>query len=339
MRAIAVILLLVSSSFAAEEIFIRVDPPERASWVGQQVLIPVTVGLAQRPSGSPQFRVPEVPGGVLASIPGPVYGSEERDGLEFTTWTYNFAFYPHRQGEHAVSSISVEARVPRGDSAWHQVAARTEPFILRSRLPAAAKGLATLVTTTELTVEEAWDPDRTAVRVGDAITRTVTVRAVDIMGMGLPPLNFDAPAGMAVHLKAPQLKDETHRGEIKGQRTETIVYVCEQEGGFNLPALSIPWFDPKSGELDRIDLPGRLLTVAPNPAFAVEQDVVETAGGAGWQLVFGLLCGILGLATLAFAVLRYIPSLVFPLGRRLRAFAQHVREPLPPLNPAVKTKK
>ena len=333
MRIALLVLLLASSSPGVEEMFLRVDPPENASWVGQQVLIPVTVGLRQRPSGSPQFRVPEVSGGVLAFVPGPIYGNEERDGVDFTTWTYSFAFYPHRQGEHTVPSISAEARVPRGDGTWQRVAASTKPFTVRSQLPAIAGGLSTIVTTTKLTVEESWEPDQTGIRVGDAITRTISMHAAGVMGMGLPPLRFGAPDGIAVYPKAPTLEDEAYRGEINGQRIETVVYLCEREGEFRLPALTILWFDPSTEELNRVELPERVLSVAANPAFAVEPDVAETAAGGRWRLALGAFCGVLATAGVILAAYRHVASLASRFGRCVKKFARHMREPLPPLNP------
>jgi hypothetical protein len=155
------------------------------------------------------------------------------------------------------------------------------PFTLHSRLPAAAQGLSMLVTTTELTAEESWKPDQADVRVGDAITRTITLRAADIMGMGLPPLRFDTPDGVAVYPKAPSVKDEIYRGDVAGTRVETSVYVLEQEGTFKLPALTIPWFNPETRTLQQVDLPSRELTVAANPAFAMGVTPPEAVGEDG----------------------------------------------------------
>ena len=78
-------LLMVPADSDPSRLWVRVGEFSETPWVGQQVLVPVIVGLSQRPSGTPQFRVPEVPGGILLAVPGPVYGSEKRDGIEFYT--------------------------------------------------------------------------------------------------------------------------------------------------------------------------------------------------------------------------------------------------------------
>ncbi len=329
------IMLLVATLTTADEIFVRVDAPGEVAWVGQQVLVPVTVGLAEQPDGSPQFRLPDVPGSVLLMMPRPVYGRETRDGVDYTTWTYSLAMYPHRQGTHGVGPIVADARVPQGDGTWQRITAETRPFTLRARMPAAARNITMLVTARDFSVEESWQPDETALRVGDAITRTVTLRAPDILGIGFPPMQFEAPDSVAVYPKPPRVDDEVNRGEIMGQRTETVVYVCEREGTAQLPPLVIPWFNPETETMNRVELAGRTLRVASNPALAGEQGGAADAGGrAPWGYVPAIAVGLA--AGVLFLLCAGPCKRVFVNTRaRIAAFRAWQRAPLPELNPTV----
>jgi len=271
---VSVLILFFSASSAAGE----TDPPRlraRATgspgepvWIGQKVPFYVTLSLSGRPKGSPQFIIPEVSGGILLHIPGrPVYGSEEKDGIAYTTWAYSFAFYPHRTHAHTIPPITIRANLPEGDGTWLQLEASTRAFQVTAKLPTGAEGLATLVSTTKMEAVEKWNPNQTTVHVGDAITRTISLRAPDVLGMGFPPLRFEPVEGVAIYPKSPQIQDKTYRGDIVGERIETVVYVCEREGDITLPGLVIPWFDLKAKALKQIRFPEHSIRVAPNPAF------------------------------------------------------------------------
>ena len=246
------------------------DVPEQAVWVGQQVPFAVVLSLDTRPKGAPRFEVPDVPGGILLAVPGsPVYGSERREGIAFTTWRYSFAFYPHRSGTHVIPSIRARVHLAQGDGSVVQLTADTEAFTVEAKWPAGATGLATLISTSRLEATESWAPEGTELRVGDAVTRTIRLSAPDVLGMGFPAIAFTPVDGVGVYPKAPEITDKTYRGDITGKRVETVVYLCERAGDITLPGLVIPWFDLAAGELKRVTFPPRLLKVSENPAFPV----------------------------------------------------------------------
>jgi hypothetical protein len=288
------------------------DLPEKPVWVGQQVNFYVTVFMSARPKGSPTFQVPEVPGGILQHIPArPLYGMHEIDGIEFTTWMYSFALYPHRAGTHTIAPIRAKVSLPAANGEWQQVSASTDPFNIASRMPAGAKGLSTLITSTEFKAQERWDPIQTKIMVGAAITRTITMRAADFSGMGFPPISFKAVKGVSVYPKPPEVRDETQRGDISGARIETVTYIFEQEGQYTLPGLSIPWFDIDTNELKRVSFPARRLEVAPNPAFIKsDQETPSTDSLLHWRAI---LTGVAVLVLSVAAILIFFQRLRKPL--------------------------
>jgi hypothetical protein len=271
------------------------DFPQEPAWVGQQVIFYVTVSMTDRPSGTPLFKHNSVPGGILLKIPdSPVYGSEEIDGIDFTTWLYSFAFYPHRAGEHGIPPITVQVRLPDEDGTWEIFIAQTEAFTLSAKWPAGTQGLSSLVSTTQLTIEEKWDPMKTNLHVGDAATRTIRLKAPNVMGMGFPPLPFDARDGLSFYPNPSQVNDEINRGDITGERVESMVYVFEKQGDITLPALVITWFDLGSEEVKQITLPERHFKIIANPAFSE----MAQANGEGsstpqpklfWPVIIGFI--------------------------------------------------
>lgn len=307
-----------------------VDP----AWVGQQVVVPVRLTMAGIPAEAPKLRVPEVPGGVFLYLPGAALFDSEYGDDGSVTWTYSFVFYPHRPGEHVIPPVGVDVRMAAEDRSSRLHSAASGSLTLRSRMPEGARDASLLITSPRLEVEETWSPEATQVRVGDAVTRTVTLRAEGVLGMGLPPLAFEAPAGIAAYPRPPDLEGESAAGKVTGERTETVVYVCERQGSVTLPAIVIPWLDPRSGELRRIELAERTLSVAANPALATAADRDETAPWGSWG-AWGSLVVVMALL-LAAAARRHGPRAAAAV-HRWRARRKRDRAAgLPPLNPSVR---
>lgn len=306
------IILGHSSLLIAADLPVRVSGlPTEEIYVGQQVRFSTTILFTERPDGSPQFSVPEAEGGILLKLPdSPVYGNEVIDGKNFVTWSYDFVFYPHRAGAGKIPPISVRAQV--GGQA---MSGSTPVETIQAKLPPGAEGLSTLVSTSDFEVDESWQPEPgTEAKVGDAFTRTITLKAPNILGMGFPPLPLAEPEGLGVYPKNPTVDDRSARGDISGSRSETIVYVCEQEGPVTLPAMVIPWFDLEGKELKKVELPAISLLVAPNPA----QQLAERESAAAREPINwgAILLATVGLAGLAFAWMRLAPRLEKALADR-----------------------
>jgi len=90
--------------------------------------------------------------------------------------------------------------------------------------------------------------------------------------MMLPILKPRSIDGIAVYPDPPALVDSGgERGQARvAHRTETVTYVFQEEGRYELPAIEIPWWDSSSSRLRTASLPAIDLTVAPNPDLAEE---------------------------------------------------------------------
>jgi hypothetical protein len=150
-------------------------------------------------------------------------------------------------------------------------------------------------------VAETWNPipDDKTVPAGSAFTRTIHMEADDLPGMVLPSFRFDPPEGLQLYSQPPVVNDQSNRGALTGNRSETMTFVCEQAGNNALPALVVSWWNPSEQKLSRIELPERKWTVtAPPqaPATPTPGEIVSTKDrGVKMVLSFLALLGI-GLA-------------------------------------------
>ena len=120
-----------------------------------------------------------------------------------------------------------------------------------------------VVAVTSMEVTQTWNPPAMdTVVAGDVIERTITRRATGTTAMMLPPVSFDATEGVRLYSADPILEDHIERGASSAERRDRIKYQFERPGTFQLPSVSLVWWDPQAEKLQQETLPGATINVA-----------------------------------------------------------------------------
>ena len=266
---------------------IRFQPGrEGSTWVGQELELQLELWSEGFSFGNQLFVLPEVKGGYLLQADSTtVKLNENRGGVQWQGLRYTFLLYPQVQGRLEVPAFDVSFKSSAGFGApVSTFEFRTRPLIIEARLPPGMESGRLLVTTTSFGMEASWKPqvveDNTVqLKVGDAITLSVSRSARDVPGMVFTPLPELLIDGLGIYPGTPQVEDRVNRGSLTGSRTETITFVCEREGAFEIPEMRFQWWDPEMEVLQEKVIPALALDVAAHPAYA--------AGNAGGGLDSG----------------------------------------------------
>jgi hypothetical protein len=275
-----------------------------------------------------------VPGLLLIPPTGsPVIGSEEDAGTTYTVQCHEFSVFAQRAGDFTVPPLSVRLAFKRNPLDAQPVAetVSTQPVNFAARMPPGAQATGSLISTTSLTASETWKPLPGKAKVGDAFTRTVTFSATNVPGMAFPPFPATPIDGIGVCSKPPDVRDQSDRGKLKGERSQSITYVCERPGQFTIPGAQLTWWNLDSKQLQTVNFPVQRLKVASNPAFV--SGAKEIGRAARWNS--NTVLGVVALAVVAAASLMALWS----SRRRLRQFFHDTVNTLrpthlTPLNPA-----
>ncbi len=266
-------------------------------WVGQRATIVVDLLVSTMFGGAPGFDVPQIPGAVLMEIQEPpVLGTETVAGAQYTQQRRELGFWALRPGQFQIPAFPVRVAAPEspgGATVEHRLT--TEPLALEAKLPPGAGAGKGLVSTSQLTVREQWQPrPGDHARVGDAFVRTVTRTAPDVPGMVFAPLPLGRVQGLAAYPAAPVVRDRVERGDFTGERVERITYVCERPGRAVVPALAIRWWNLEQGRLESASLPAVTVRIGGLPvvrrgrglglvALAMVLVAVAAAGWLRWR--------------------------------------------------------
>lgn len=113
-------------------------------------------------------------------------------------------------------------------------------------------------------LEERWSRSFSDFRVGEPITRTVTIRAEGAGAEQLPPL-FDerGTADLKFYPDKPEQDKQLTADGVNSTRTESVAIVPTRAGEVTLPEVSIAWWNTAEKRVERAVLPAQTLTIAP----------------------------------------------------------------------------
>jgi hypothetical protein len=271
MKSVLLALLLCCVGFVcqAQDAMVRSHvEPQAGAVVGQHVRIMIDVLFKNQMPRPPQVTIVETPGAQILRLETQATTINDTiGGQSYIGKRFEFALYPRRGGTVIVPPASITLLDGNGDEVGTLKGQELRTKIV---VPEGVDASGPVVATSEATLDQQWRPvPATAFKTGDAIVRTITRTAVDVPGMAMRDLAFSAPAGVRVYVDPPQGEDSVDRGDLVGRRIDRVTYVFETPGTVELPAVTQPWWDLRSGRLQEVTGAGAKITIA---AAALAQD-------------------------------------------------------------------
>lgn len=158
-------------------------------------------------------------------------------------------------------AIDVEIKGWGADAKEEIVAMATPPLTLNVRPVEGVEPGEPMISTTEFSITQKWEPESTDLAAGDAVTRTIEFYAAAVSGMVFPPVPQQPIEGVGVYPSSPAVDDVYSRGDLSGRRVETFTYVMEQAGSHRLEDSSFAWWNIKDEVLETVTLEGRTFNV------------------------------------------------------------------------------
>ncbi|WP_299586435.1 BatD family protein [uncultured Microbulbifer sp.] len=183
------------------------------------------------------------------------------DGVSHAVYELTYAVFPDSSGQLSIPALTYVA-----------VAGRRDPFSLfnrnsqRLRLRSQGKTIEVLpkpdsysgahwLPAASLGIVQTWSQDPDTFAVGEPITRILTIRAEGLRAAQLPPLPKLDLQGLKTYPDQPQQEDQVGPNGVTGSRIETTAIVATQPGDYQLPAITLTWWDTKNKKQRTTQLP------------------------------------------------------------------------------------
>ena len=233
----------------------------------QRVQLLVEVATARWFTGGTRITIPEVPGLVILQTEQfASNASEQRAGQTWVIQRWSLELYPQTEGTFTVPELVLNVSVSAGGAESAAGPVRAPGISFTATKPEIMATVDDWVAAPEFRVEQSLDKELDALAVGDAIERTVTFEARDVMAMMLPELPAASLDGVAAYPLPPTLENRNNRGVATAERVEMVSYVLQTPGDFRLPELEFAWWDTRNNTLQMVSLPAIEFSVAAAPA-------------------------------------------------------------------------
>ncbi len=128
-----------------------------------------------------------------------------------------------------------------------------------------------------LTLHEEWQPTEGQFTVGEPITRTITLTAAGVSSEQLPSIALTLPKGLKVYPDQAELHSSLNKGRIISQSVRNFAIVASRAGEYQLPALTIPWWNTITNRMETATLPAQSIIIKPNENIDTTTDIPPPA--------------------------------------------------------------
>jgi hypothetical protein len=244
---------------------VTIDPQRVV--VGQEAVLRVLVLAPNYLTSPPDLPTFQVRNAVTRQLPS-VNTSEQRNGMTYAGVRFEFALYPQEPGDFAISDQKVRVKYASQPPATREVEIALPRLSFEALVPEAAASLRPFMSADKLTVEQEIKQSSDQLKAGEAVRRTVTIKAEGTPAMLLPPQTFAIIDGLRLYPAQPALEDKVDRrtGVVTSTRVDSATYMLERGADYSLPAIDIGWWNVAEGKVEQVHLAAVPLKVAADPA-------------------------------------------------------------------------
>ena len=178
---------------------------------------------------------------------------QEEGFLEIPTLTFSGVAASNNDPFGSIFSSGGKPIVVRSQPIEIEVKPRPDNYPQENWLPAR-----------DLHLQEIWSQPLDSLKVGDAITRTITIEANGLSAAQLPPVFLVQPESVNSYPDKSGSEDFHTENGVMGQRTDAIAMIPTRPGTIKLPAVKYTWFNTETNAIEVAEIPEHIINVAPS---------------------------------------------------------------------------
>lgn len=263
-----------------DELFLEVEVSPESPYVQSQVLysarlyrrIDITrAGLSE----------PELSDAVVEKLGDDSSYNTQINGINYAVTERKYAIFPQKSGSLTIKPLELTAEVainnrPSFGGFFNPQMTKAKKVLSKAvtlevkAVPASFSGQHWL-SADQLELKEEWSGDTQQMKVGEPLTRTLTLSAKGSTVSQLPELNKDKiDAQLKTYPDQAVLQEQKKADGLEAFRQEKIAIIPSKAGFYKLPAIEIPWFNSQNQSMEIAKIPETMLTVAEAAGTLVE---------------------------------------------------------------------
>lgn len=254
----------------AEDLFLDVEATPANPYLQSQVIYTLRlyrkVDIAQA-----QLTEPELSDAVIEKLAEDSNYVTKVNGMEYSVTERKYAIFPQKSGKMTIKPPVLTADVvtnARGGfnglfSSTQTKRVTAKEVILDVKPMPAAFTESHWLSAEQLEIKQEWSGDFEQMKIGEPVTRTLTLLAKGATVSSLPELNTTkTDERLKTYPDQPVLKEQKTTDGLLAFREEKIALIPSKTGDYKLPAIKIPWFNTKTNKMETATIPETTITVA-----------------------------------------------------------------------------
>jgi hypothetical protein len=123
-----------------------------------------------------------------------------------------------------------------------------------------------------LTIADSWTEDPPQLRVGEPVTRTLTLTAKGLAGAQVPEVSPPTADGLRVYPEKTEAETRTDGETVYGVSRQTFTLIPSRPGSFAIPEVKVTWWDTAAQQERVATLPAWNLQAEAGPVVAAPED-------------------------------------------------------------------
>jgi len=272
--------------------------------VGQAVVLSIEVATDRWFATGSQVQLPKLTDVVMqANNITTINGNKKIKGLTWATQVHEVVLYPTSDGDYQIPPIDIDISIKTESDGIVSGVLSTQEVSFNIQLPEELKDIENFIVSSEVTLSiDGQFNEEKDYAIGEAITQTITITAVDVPAMMITPLNLtpfklgqdelgqdelgqsnvrnrdsktkdsnknkkDLKAkstvdGVSIYHKPAHVFDKSNRGTLLGTRVESFTYIFEKPGSYTINEEVVYWWNSESSTLERLLIPSSTWTVS-----------------------------------------------------------------------------
>ena len=236
---------------------------------------------------------------IIRALGTPVIKPQVINGKKMREITFKYALFPQRSGKLTVPAARFEGYTlsrsqkridPFADLFGDDLSAslgftfaEQNPVILRTKpieinvqsIPSENNGNWWLPAQSVILADK-WEPETSEFNVGEAIHRTVFLKADGVLDNQLPELQFAQIDGSKQYPEKPATEMSVENGNVVSVMKISNVYIPSQTGKLIIPEMKVNWFDVNTKQIKTASLPAKEISIVGSAStFTPPQDAPE----------------------------------------------------------------
>ncbi len=185
------------------------------------------------------------------------------NGRRFKVFEKRYIIFPQKSGKLTINPAELEAQYVDDRRALRTKILQSDPITIEVKQKPMVQTVqnSAWLPAKQIQIKEEWPQEPPIFKVGEPVTRTITLVANGLSSAQLPEIKMGEVKDMKQYLDQPVKEDKKMDDGVIGMRQEKIALIPTKTGSYHIPGIEIPWWNTDKDRLEYLRIPAREITV------------------------------------------------------------------------------